>query len=175
MKKIFITLTLLIPIYASSSNSIPEYATNPDGGRTYIGSCALHMDYIERGLTMGDEIAPYIEGGNKENAKKWISNIPYASRDVIRLTAKEMNDEYFNGSLLDIVASFDDLKIFELKLNYYKAPAEKITVVSYGVGGGNGGYAFYELLENKKFKLVGLTFDGDIVSCDERYIFKIKL
>ena len=61
-------------------------------------------------------------------------------------------------------------EIFEIELKYYTAPRNKLFVVDYGVGGGNGGLMFIET-SNSGNKVVGSIFDGDVLYCDSDYEF----
>ena len=95
-----------------------EYTTNPDGTSSYIGNCVLHLDYLGKGIEKGTELAPTILYRGEEETRAFLKELSNEVRDLIRATAKVINPERAEATLTKIVQSFEELSIFELKLNY---------------------------------------------------------
>lgn len=166
MKHFILIFTLLYSILSFAQ------VTNPDGTSSYSGECALHMDYIDKGFTEGKTIQPYklLAISGFWEARRAYYSLSKNTIQMMRDTADAHGADKLN--IQELMFYYDDVKVFKINLDYYGAPTKELTVLSYGVGGGNGGYAFFEGSSSRSYNLVGLTFDGDVSHCDSRYTFK---
>ena len=165
-------LLILSLISINSFAQVNEYMTNPDGTSNYIGNCALHMDYEGRGITIGKTVVKAFEfySSDKEEVKNFYNSLPETAKTLVKVVSREegslgsKEEEYMAANY------FDDFRAFEIKLDLWGAPKSKLTVVDYGVGGGNGGFMFFEE-NNGVYKVVAKSFDGDLLQCDDEYTF----
>ena len=156
MKLIFIFVFLII------SNSIfasDDYMTTSEGYYVYIGSCILHEDYEEKKFE-SVEVIPY---RNNPTLDFLMSLSPVEKKMVEFFYDKELRFGEEGPMDVDYIddISFDDIQI--------KGSNKLLKRISYGVGGGNGGYMTFEVSKDQEIKLVTHTFDGDMLFCDSKY------
>lgn len=150
--------------------------TMPDGTTQYIGNCALHMDYEGRGITRGKTVVEEFEFYSFDDAEveEFYSTLSPIAKKLTKIVS--LQDGSYNKEEPEymVANNFDDFEAFEVKLDLWGTPKKKLTVVDYGVGGGNGGFMFFEN-DNGDYKLVGNSFDGELLYCDEGYTFETNL
>lgn len=86
---------------------------------------------------------------------------------LMMFTAKYEGMWSENDPFSELMGYYDDFKVFRIKLNIEIGNVpENIIVVSYGVGGGNGGYLY---IDESNYEVLSSTFDGDQLECDQRF------
>lgn len=156
MKTIYLISILMI---SSSIIASDDYITTNEGYLEYIGSCILHEDYDRKKLEV-EEIIPY---RNNPSLEFLISLPPVEKKIVEFFYDKELR--FGEEGPMD-VEFIDDISFDEVKIIKSHKVLKRI---SYGVGGGNGGYMTFEILKDQEIKLVAHTFDGDMLYCDSEY------
>jgi len=167
----FTLLTLLSFLSLAAFAQDMEYMTNPDGTSQYIGSCALHMDYKGKGLEVGKVVVDSFDyiSFNEDDIEDFYNSLSPLTKELAKLVAD--TDGYFDGDEEYMLAGYyDDFTAYEVTVELWGKSKTKLTVVDYGVGGGNGGYMFFEN-DSGVYKLVGQNFDGDLLYCDDNYTF----
>jgi hypothetical protein len=160
MKKLILATTLLLTIFSTNSAlADSDYMTTDDGYYVYIGSCSLHEDYEEKKFQI-KEIVPYTNYPNSE----FIKSLPLVQQELIKAVYAVELEPYLEGDFwadMDDMG-FDDISIDEVVMN---GSTEVLYRVSYGVGGGNGGYMTFRVNKDQSFELLARTFDGELLEC----------
>ncbi len=160
MKKLFSISLLLIALNINASN---DYRLNDDGTMSYIGPCTLHEDY-ESILYSTRVVVPYTEYPSKELIRA-LETVDPAKFKMLKVAAnlEEYNEDEVN--IYEALSGFDDIS-FD---NVFNESFGQLQRLSYGAGGGNGGYMTFEVKSDNSIKMVASTFDGDVLYCDSKY------
>ena len=164
MNKILITLSLLLTMNSTVFASYDdEYTTDEDGVTIYIGDCKLHEDYENKKYKI-KEIVPYTSYPSSE----FVRSLSKLNQELIRAVYDVELAPYLEMDFwLDLdESSFDDISIDEVKLHNSK---ETLYRVSFGVGGGNGGYITYRALADNSLEQLARTFDGELLECSQEF------
>ncbi len=153
----FFILFLLLMI--SNQGFASDYRTNEDGTVTYIGKCLLHEDY-ENVKFKVTEVVPYTEYPTNEFFKKLT---PLQRKLAIFVYNQELN---FDEEQSIDLEGFDDISFDIIHLQNIKGLLYR---VSFGVGGGNGGYMTFLVSADGVITLAAHTFDGELISCDDEF------
>lgn len=133
-----------------------EYRENEDGTYTYIGKCILHEDYQNINFTI-NEVIPYTETPSNE----FFTKIPTIFKMLATFVYNDEVGPYQDSTEFDL-EGFDDISFDLIKLKDTESILHR---VSYGVGGGNGGYQIFKVDSTGKAKLLASTFDSDVTFC----------
>jgi hypothetical protein len=165
MKTIITILTLLTVNNSFSYESFDkEYITNDEGYTVYVGDCKLHEDW-ENKLYSVKEVVPYTSYPSAD----FVRSLTTVHQELIRAVYNEELGPYLDGDFWTDLNefSFDDISIDEVTLSNSK---EVLYRVSYGVGGGNGGYTTFRVKKNQKLEALSKTFDGELLSCSSEFM-----
>jgi hypothetical protein len=150
-----------------------DYRENPDGSSSYIGRCMLHEDY-ENELFTVTEIKEY----ESDPKLAYLNTLNELQLELVLFALGDLGF-FENGetTIDDKMHFFDDITLQEIKMIDNKFKNEKIYRISYGAGGGNGGFLTVKL--NTKLTLNGKThylwqkiahtFDSDVENCGYYY------
>jgi hypothetical protein len=141
----------------------------PDGSSRYIGKCTTHEDYKNQFFTVSAVVQKYVEPGDLSQAqlKAMLKKFDPALISEV-LKAFSMNE--VGQSTLDIFENDIDDMTVEL-ISHKLAPRLNLIRFSVGVGGGNGGYAIYNIVHTGakvQYELMSHTFDSDLNYCDKK-------
>jgi hypothetical protein len=119
--------------------------------------CQLGSDNSQVIRTIIKTVYPVDTYSQSDEATRQIYySYPREARMLMNYVAIDLHGFEFD-SIKDIMFYFDDFNAFVIKGN--------ITVVDFGVGGGNGGYVYLD----SNHKLLAEYFDGDLLFCDAKY------
>ena len=165
MKKL---IFLLFLISSASLASGYGYRMNTDGFSRggYVGECLLHEDYQGVEYT-AVEVVPYIN----DPSKSFLENLKPPFAELIKRTCQYESFclEYHRYEKeWEEDGYFDDISIDVILFPRWKTGT--LYRVSYGVGGGNGGYMIFSITPDsgsqpEGITLVASTFDGDLLNC----------
>ena len=155
MKNIIAFLLLVIVAECFAKSHKVKRINNEDDIKTYSGKCILHEDYENINFEV-NEIIPYIQYPTKE----YFNNLNSLQKNLVLFVYEEENEE--QGDLNNL-EGFDDITFDTIQLKNENSPL--LHRVTYGVGGGNGGYMTFLVLSIDNFILLARTFDADIVYC----------
>jgi hypothetical protein len=154
--KMFLASVVLL----SSLSTFAEYRENEDGSLSYIGKCLLHEDY--EGVKFDStEVIPYTNYPTNE----FFSKIPKIFKRLATIVHDVEVGPYQDDVEYDL-EGFDDISFDLIKV---KNSNETLYRVSFGVGGGNGGYQTFSVQNIKDIQLEASTFDGDLLECSEKF------
>lgn len=151
-----------------------DYRDNADGSTSYIGRCQLHEDYADELYTVEE-----IQKSVSDPGIEYVKSLSELKQEIVLFAIGDVG--YINGDEISSdlkIPFFDDITIQEIHFKDAKFNEQKIFRVSYGAGGGNGGYLTITLtgkiaINGKThylFKKVGHTFDGDLEFCDHFFM-----
>ena len=150
--KFFVFFVLIsINIFAAD-----DYRYNDDGSSSYVGSCILHEDY-ENIAFSSKEIIPYTNYPTND----FFNKIPKLLKKLAYYTHSQEIAPYMSSET--DLEGFDDISF---DFVYLKTSKNIYIRVSYGVGGGNGGYDTYDVTDMDNIKVVTRTFDGELLECN---------
>jgi hypothetical protein len=164
MKTLISLLTLIILTTLAQA----EYVDNPDGTVTYVGSCLLHEDYDGVQYRSVD-LTDYFD----RPSITILDGLTPLQKDLVIVTIGELAYD-FHLVLNEQDYLFDDIQLMQIiPTSSSLANKGPLYRVSYGVGGGNGGFLTFELKAivevpgktHHHFSLLSSTFDGDVLSC----------
>ncbi len=182
MFKSLIVLSLLVCTSAfaqdmsATEDFADAYTEDEAGGSVYIGKCSTHEDFEGKYFTERKVIQEYITPDSLTEAQIQ-SLFNKLGLDLIRAIFREANLEDFRSegeSDVEVFAQYiDDISV--KTINYPLDPSLNLVSVSYGMGGGNGGYFIFNKVDGftgVSYEMLSSTFDKDLQFCDKKVWLK---
>jgi hypothetical protein len=166
MKSLIILISFLVASQAfaqdmSRTETYEEaYRENSDGSTSYVGGCTLHEDYEDIKFKVTSTIIEYFSPDYRMSQADLLQKLSIMGPELLSAVMEFIS---YDGEI-----GFDDLTLEKIK---YKHSRQSFFRFNIGVGGGNGQYVTYMLMNNK-YKLVTHTFDGDVEFCDKKVWLK---
>lgn len=130
--------------------------------------CIFRPDKIDKAIDIIDTIQDYYEPQyglkSDQRIKEFYTLHPLAQKALKKMYQIDNN---YSSSMYELLGYLDDLELTWAKLKV--ASGKDLLVMSYGVGGGNGGYHYFEIDQYESLKLVASSFDGDMEYCLKSY------
>lgn len=136
------------------------YRQNSDGSRSYVGGCTLHEDFEDIKFKVTSTIIEHFSPDYRMPQGELLQKLSVMGPDLLSAVMEFIS---YDGEI-----GFDDLTLEKIQ---YKHSRQSFFRFNIGVGGGNGQYVTYMLMNNK-YKLVTHTFDGDLEFCDKKVWLK---
>jgi hypothetical protein len=158
--------------------ALEDYRDNADGTSSYIGRCMLHDDYADDLYTVTD-----IEKTVSDPGMDYVSSLTDFKLALVLFAMGDLGHFDLEDMTVDSgYPFFDDITLQKVSFKDVEFKKQKIYRVSYGAGGGNGGFLTVvlntTLIVNGKtqylFKKVGHTFDRDLEFCDYSFMKRIQ-